>query len=167
MNDNDTSGVSRRRRPSALWLALAAVVATAGYAGYGALQERDVGGADAADAELVALGRQVYADECASCHGSTLKGQPDWRQRLPSGRLPAPPHDETGHTWHHPDTMLFEMTKYGVQKYGPPGYQSDMVPFEGILSDREIWAALAFIKDTWPPTIRSRQKQIDRKFREN
>ena len=113
------------------------------------------------------LGRQVYGTQCASCHGATLQGQPDWRQRLPSGRLPAPPHDETGHTWHHPDTMLCEMTKYGVQEFGPPGYQSNMAPFEDILSDREMWAALAFIKSTWPPKIRSRQKQIDKRFREN
>ena len=167
MNDSSSPPVARRRRPRALWLALAAVLVAAGYAGFGALQGRGAGGADTADAELVALGRQVYDAQCASCHGETLQGQPDWRQRLPSGRLPAPPHDETGHTWHHPDTMLFEMTKYGVQKYGPPGYQSDMAPYEDVLNDREIWAALAFIKSAWPPKIRARQAQIDRRFREN
>ncbi|HJO73263.1 MAG TPA: cytochrome c [Rhodospirillales bacterium] len=170
MNDNKIPPqVARGRRPPAIWLVLAAVLAVASYAGFTALQERTGGvdTADATDAELVALGRQIYDAQCASCHGETLKGQPNWRQRLPSGRLPAPPHDETGHTWHHPDTMLFEMTKYGVQKFGPPGYQTDMAPYVDILSDRQIWAALAFIKSTWPPRIRSRQKKIDRRFREN
>lgn len=166
MNDSTSPPVARRQRPPAMWLALAAVVFFAGYTSFTAFKDHG-GGADATDAELVELGRQVYGTQCASCHGATLQGQPDWRQRLPSGRLPAPPHDETGHTWHHPDPMLFEMTKYGVQKFGPPGYQSDMAPFEDILSDREMWAALAFIKSTWPPKIRSRQKQIDKRFREN
>ena len=27
-------------------------------------------------------------------------------KRLPNGRLPAPPHDVSGHTWHHPDQVL-------------------------------------------------------------
>jgi len=53
--------------------------------------------------QAVALGQQVYAARCASCHGANLEGQPNWQQELPTGGLPAPPHDETGHTWHHND----------------------------------------------------------------
>src|SRR5690606_41977383 len=49
----------------------------------------------AASAEVVEQGRQVYADQCASCHGANLEGQPDWRSPPPSGRLPAPPHDRS------------------------------------------------------------------------
>ena len=63
---------------------------------------------------LVARGTVVYAQHCASCHGAKLEGQPDWRKRLPNGRLPAPPHDTTGHTWHHSDKQLFGMTKNGT-----------------------------------------------------
>ena len=65
------------------------------------------GRADPNDAAQVAEGRAVYAAQCASCHGANLEGQPDWRVRLPNGRLPAPPHDASGHTWHHPDKALF------------------------------------------------------------
>lgn len=105
--------------------------------------------ADPRDGQKVALGAKVYAQNCASCHGAELEGQPAWRRRLPNGRLPAPPHDESGHTWHHPDDVLFAITKHGVARYAPPGYQSDMPAFEGRLSDDEIWAVLAFIKSRW------------------
>ena len=33
---------------------------------------------------------------------------------LPSGRMPAPPHDASGHTWHHRDDVLFRLVKEGV-----------------------------------------------------
>ncbi len=106
--------------------------------------------ADPRDAEQVALGAPVYAQHCASCHGARLEGQPDWRKRLPNGHLPAPPHDDTGHTWHHPDEVLFGITKDGlVPPYAPAGYASDMPGFRGRLTDDEIWAVLAYIKSHW------------------
>ena len=67
--------------------------------------------ADAENAETIALGRTIYETQCAACHGAQLEGQPDWQMPLPSGRLPAPPHDATGHTWHHPDDILFRIVK--------------------------------------------------------
>ena len=106
--------------------------------------------ADPGDAKRVALGERVYAQQCASCHGAKLEGQPNWRSRLPNGRLPAPPHDESGHTWHHPDRLLFALTKQGLAPpYAPAGYESDMPAFGGKLSDDEIWAVLAYIKSRW------------------
>jgi mono/diheme cytochrome c family protein len=102
------------------------------------------------DTAKVALGAKVYAENCAACHGAKLEGQPNWREKLASGRMPAPPHDESGHTWHHTDEVLFGITKYGLTpKYAPPGYQSDMPAFGGKLSDEEIWAALSFIASHW------------------
>ena len=50
------------------------------------------------DPAVVARGKTVYDQHCASCHGAKLEGQPDWRHRLPNGRMPAPPHDPSGHT---------------------------------------------------------------------
>lgn len=101
-----------------------------------------------------ARGGQIYAQHCAACHGAKLEGQPEWRRKLPSGRMPAPPHDDGGHTWHHPDHVLFGITKLGlVPPYAPPGYQSDMPGFAGKLSDEEIRAVLAYIGSHWSPKV--------------
>jgi len=100
-------------------------------------------------AEALALGQKIYAQHCAACHGAKLEGQPNWRSPLPNGRMPAPPHDESGHTWHHADAVLFGITKYGLVSYAPPGYQSDMPAYAGKLSDAEIWAVLSFIQSHW------------------
>jgi len=135
---------------------LAALVLAAGLAG------RDAGsgaGEDARanprDASNVALGAKVYARNCAACHGVKLEGRPDWRKRLVNGRLPAPPHDDSGHTWHHPDELLFAITKDGlVPPFAPRDYQSDMPAFGGVLSDEEIWAVLAYIKGQWSAQVR-------------
>lgn len=111
------------------------------------------------DATMVDLGAGLYADNCASCHGAELEGQPDWRRRLENGRMPAPPHDETGHTWHHADQQIFNITKNGVGSV-VPGYESDMPVFNGILSDAEITAILGYIKSTWPERERDFQAEI-------
>ncbi|MGE3571227.1 MAG: cytochrome c [Burkholderiales bacterium] len=120
--------------------------------------------ADPGDAARLALGQRVYAQHCASCHGAKLEGQPDWRRRLPNGRMPAPPHDETGHTWHHADALLFALTKQGlVPPYAPAGYESDMPAFGQTLSDEEIWAVLAFIKSHWTSReVREARAQMGR-----
>jgi mono/diheme cytochrome c family protein len=122
-------------------------------------------GADPGDPQQVALGRAAYAQHCASCHGDKLQGQPKWRERLPNGRLPAPPHDETGHTWHHADQQLFNFTKHGLNPYVPGNYENDMPAFADMMTDAEIWAALAFIKHAWRPEIQARQERINEQWR--
>lgn len=113
------------------------------------------------DPAAVALGEQIYGAHCASCHGDQLEGQPNWRQRGPDGRLPAPPHDAGGHTWHHPDLQLFRLTAVGPSGLTGGSYASDMPGFAGILTDGEIIAVLSYIKSTWPPEIRQRHDQIN------
>jgi len=115
------------------------------------------------DAAKVALGGKVYAEHCAACHGAKLEGQPNWRVRLPNGRMPAPPHDDSGHTWHHPDHLLFGITKIGLAPpYAPAGYQSDMPGFGGKLSDEEIWAVLAYVKSRWSQEILPMRAEMTR-----
>jgi mono/diheme cytochrome c family protein len=116
---------------------------------------------DPNDPSLVARGKAVYAEQCASCHGANLEGQPNWRRRLPNGRLPAPPHDATGHTWHHSDAHLFAMTKNGTAAL-VPGYETDMPAYKDKLDDADIWAVLSFIASTWPGEIRARQQRLNR-----
>ena len=70
----------------------------------------------------IAAGKSVYDIHCASCHGGNLEGQPNWTSRLPNGRMPAPPHDDSGHTWHHSNEVLFALAKYGMKPpYAPAG----------------------------------------------
>ncbi len=114
------------------------------------------------DPNLVALGSEVYLRECAACHGTKLEGQANWRQRRTDGRLPAPPHDETGHTWHHPDQQLFALTKYGPAALAGGGYESDMPAYAEALSDEEIWAVLSYIKSRWPAEIQARHDLMGR-----
>ena len=106
--------------------------------------------ADPNDPVKVALGKKVYAQTCAACHGVDLRGQPDWRRRLANGRHRAPPHDDSGHTWHHPDPVLFAIIKDGlVPPNAPLNYASDMPAFGQTLSDEQIWGVLAYIKSHW------------------
>ena len=148
-------------------IAVVAIVLAVGAWLMLAPKEFDLRSADAKDPELVDLGRKVYVVHCAQCHGIALEGQPNWRQRLPDGNLPAPPHDETGHTWHHADQVLFEITKNGRLKNAPPSIQSSMPPFDGRLSDKEIWASLAYIKSHWSRQILDRQQSLTARFRPN
>ena len=112
----------------------------------------------------VAQGEAVYAAQCASCHGADLEGQPNWQTPGPDGVLPAPPHDDSGHTWHHPDSMLFDYTKFGGEeaaaRMGLEGVVSGMPGFGDVLSDQDIWNVLAFIKSHW--SARNQELQAQR-----
>ena len=103
-------------------------------------------------------GERLYQENCASCHGASLEGQPDWRSRLPNGRLPAPPHDASGHTWHHTDRVLLDIVKRGTAAIVGNGYESDMPGFKEVLTDEEITAIIDYIKSTWPDRIRASQE---------
>jgi mono/diheme cytochrome c family protein len=120
---------------------------------------------DMSDARRIAAGKRVYDAHCASCHGANLEGQADWKTRRADGRLPAPPHDDSGHTWHHPFDVLFAITKHGlVPPYAPAGYASDMPGFGGRLSDDEIWAVLAFIRSRWSDKVRATHDELQRQL---
>jgi mono/diheme cytochrome c family protein len=155
------AGKARWALPAALagfvCLGLVAVAATGLFGDFDSASSR----ASVNDAAQVARGQIVYAAYCANCHGAKLEGQPNWQTRKPNGRLPAPPHDESGHTWHHPDDHLFEVTKHGLKNIAPPDYQTDMPAYDGVLTDRQIWDVLAYIKSTWPKDIQARQERLN------
>jgi mono/diheme cytochrome c family protein len=95
--------------------------------------------------DRVARGATLYAKNCAECHGANLEGAPDWKKPLPDGSLPPPPHDRSGHTWHHPDSLLLNVVANG----GDPAYNSKMPAFKDKLGEEEVMAILAFIKSKW------------------
>lgn len=101
------------------------------------------------------------ASACGDGKPDPAQGQPNWRTRPPNGRMLAPPHDDSGHTWHHPDAVLFGITKHGlVPPYAPPGYESDMPAFAGKLSDAEIRAVLAYMESHWSPDVRKLRAEM-------
>lgn len=133
------------------------IIVALGYAAFGRSGGNGTRQPTVSSANQIEVGRQVYVTYCAACHGANLQGQPNWRTPLVNGSMPAPPHDQTGHTWHHPDQQLFEITKYGGQRFSPQGYVNLMPGYEGQLSDDQIWAVLAYIKSSWPPEVAAAQ----------
>lgn len=97
------------------------------------------------DAQRVEAGAALYAQYCAACHAADLQGAPNWKVRQPNGSLPPPPHDDTGHTWHHPDPLLLSI----VTKGGDPAYNGVMPGFGTTLTDDQMTAILDFIKSHW------------------
>ena len=152
-------------KTSAAWIAVAGVALSA-VAAVVILDPFTAAPAERAlrpgDPALLAAGEQIYFTHCASCHGARLEGQPDWRSRNADGLLPAPPHDASGHTWHHPDQTLFRITKHGVARIvADPTYKTAMPVYEGVLSDDEIVAVLSWIKAQWPADLRAKHDLIN------
>ncbi len=110
-------------------------------------------------------GQTLYAEHCGSCHGANLEGEPNWRKPKADGILPAPPHDESGHTWHHDNQLLFNYTKLGGEKMfasmGLTDVKSGMPGFEQSLTDGQIWDVLAYIRSTWPNQIKQIQDGLN------
>ncbi|OJJ13785.1 cytochrome C [Alphaproteobacteria bacterium AO1-B] len=112
--------------------------------------------------DVVARGKIIYDETCAACHGANLEGEADWQMPKADGLMPAPPHDVSGHTWHHSSKLLFDMTKYGVaEAANRENYQSAMPAYEGVLTDDEIIAVLSFIKASWSEDVRARHNALD------
>ncbi len=108
---------------------------------------------DLSNRQFIAMGEEVYGTYCAACHGFDLEGQPEWQQPFEDGSFKAPPHDETGHTWHHSDAYLVDSIKQGGARLEASIGVSSMPAYSEILTDQQISAVLAYIKSEWPPEI--------------
>jgi mono/diheme cytochrome c family protein len=86
------------------------------------------------------------------------------RQRDETGRYPAPPHDETGHTWHHDNDLIADIIKHGgmgnLEMFYP------MPAFGDQLSDRDIESVLYYIKGMWTAEQRTSQQEITEVIRQ-
>jgi S-disulfanyl-L-cysteine oxidoreductase SoxD len=112
------------------------------------------------DPNFLIQGKKIYRTHCAVCHGINLEGQKGWDKNDTKANILAPPHDETGHSWHHSDQILFSLTKYGGS--GKTGQLSAMPGYEQILTDDEIISVLSFIKSTWSAEIRQHHDQVNK-----
>lgn len=119
--------------------------------------------------DTLALGETVYAANCADCHGANLEGEADWKQQNPDGTFRAPPHDESGHTWHHDDAMLLDSIRLGGSRFDGVdiGGTSEMPAFGETLTEAEMTAVLDYIKSFWPEDIRQVQWQQTLQVQQN
>lgn len=111
------------------------------------------------DSDIFKLGQTVYNTQCASCHGVNGEGQfPDAPLEPDiTGRYGAPPHDDTGHTWHHDDDLIIRIIREGGM--GDPANFYVMPALGSALSEDEIEAVIAYIKTMWTPEQQVMQRE--------
>ena len=68
---------------------------------------------------------------------------------------------------HHPDELLFNMTKYGFEEMLGKEYPNNMIVYEDVLSDGELLAVLGYIKSTWPERIKAIHNEINQSYASN
>jgi putative copper export protein/mono/diheme cytochrome c family protein len=86
-------------------------------------------------AASVAVGAELYAAHCASCHGPVGAGD-----GVAGFRLPRPPADlRAAHTLHHTAGDIYWWISEGIPAAGMPG-------FSGQLSEEERWDLVNFVR---------------------
>jgi mono/diheme cytochrome c family protein len=111
------------------------------------------------DIAMVQQGKEVYQANCAACHGAEAEGAPNWATPKPDGLFPAPPHDDSGHTWHHSDRVLYETIYGGLGDPLQPASPLRMPAFGDKLSDEEIRAVIEYFKSLWSEEHRRWQRE--------
>lgn len=94
-----------------------------------------------------ALGKQVYAEYCAACHGPNGKGHAEVEV--------APALDASEHAWHHPDGQLQQLIIEGGQT---------MPAFGEHLTNGEIIAVIRYFQSWWAPGQLQSQQSMSRQF---
>lgn len=97
---------------------------------------------------LLSKGEKLYVANCQVCHGD----------RQGSGATGgAPPHNEIGHTWHHPDAQLRDWILNGK-------FPGAMPAFKDKLSEDQVDAILAYIKTWWTEEQRESQADVSHRY---
>ena len=154
--------LSDRRSRFTLIAAIVAIVVTGGVM----LIERRMA-ATATDAQAdrpaqVALGRTLYRLHCSYCHGGDREGHDDWRPETPVASGLAPALDERSPAVDRSDRQIFERIKFGGQPFLPAGARSQMPAFEFNLTDAQVWALVAYLKNRWPEEVLDRHELANR-----
>lgn len=156
----------KRLRPQ-LWivvvLGVAAAALVVGFMFFSSSGEgddaREIAGWPPA-ADIVERGGVIYRTHCAVCHGQDGEGEPNWTVQNADGTYPAPPHDSSGHTWHHSDGLLFEIVRDGGSRFETASFRSRMPAWGDVLSDEEIRAVITYLKTLWGSEERAFQAEV-------
>jgi mono/diheme cytochrome c family protein len=111
------------------------------------------------DPTQVARGREVYLQHCTRCHGGNAEGAPHWQQPDAHGDMPAPPHNDTGHTWRHSDAQLAEIIRNGLRDPFNKTPELTMPPFKGPLTNTQIADVIVYFKSLWSAEHRAFQEE--------
>ena len=117
------------------------------------------------DPVYVKMSKKVYLQQCAICHGVNLEGQSSWQDTMIDGMRLAPPHNKSGHTWHHHDELLLNLTKCGFKVMINHDYKVSMPGRDSILSDDEMIVSLSYIKSTWPEEVSEIHNEINDNYK--
>ncbi len=112
------------------------------------------------NAQQIAEGRTYYEQTCAACHGVNGEGQfPDAPfEPDETGRLGAPPHNPTGHTWHHSDELLLRYVTDGG--FADPNNFYTMPRWDGLYTRDQAALIIAYIKTMWTEEQRIYQQRV-------
>ena len=134
------------------WIIVASTLALAFLTACGGGQDDapDASPYNASRRDVIALGESLFAANCQSCHGDRSGA---------GGVAAAPPHDETGHTWHHPDAQLIDWVLNGK-------FPGQMPAFGDRLSREQVEAILAYIKTWWTEEQRATQADVSERYQE-
>ena len=128
-------------------------------AALGMLQLQAGGWSDAKD---IANGKNLFAKNCATCHGPAGIGSqsPALKKKRTDGKYQPPALNGTAHTWHHAPDLLRNIIAKGGKSYGK-GYEGWMPEYDKTLTQKQRDDILKYVHALWPEKIR---KRYDERF---
>lgn len=96
----------------------------------------------------VLQGQEIFAKNCAICHGQKAEKTVLWKKTLPDGSYPAPPLNGDAHAWHHPYEQLMSIITNGGKLY-----DGKMPAFGDKLTNKEKEAAISYFQSFWTDEI--------------
>jgi len=114
------------------------------------------------DAKDIANGKNLFANNCATCHGPEGIGpqSPALKVKRTDGKYQPPALNGTAHTWHHSPDLLRNIIAKGGNSYGK-GYKGWMPEFDKSLTQKERDDILKYVHALWPQKVKD---MYDKRF---